>query len=302
MRMDWKLKLKIAINKIRPAVGVSLLYYRVYKRLPRLKNPRLFNEKLQWLKLHVYGKDPQYTVCADKYKVREYLIDRGLGDLLVPLLGVYERPEDIDFNALPNRFVLKWNFGSGYNVICNDKSQLDWAVTVRQLREWGADKDYAWRSYEMQYRDIPRRIVCEKNMSFGEQCIMDYKFHCFGGKVLIGFAQWRFADGRILTYSFDKQAQYTPHEFSAGRHIQLEMPESDFSQEEVKAMMDIAEKLAAPFPYVRVDLYNIGGKIYFGEYTFSDGGGFDKKVPEADKKMGDMLDLGAYKKSSTSVR
>ena len=165
--MGLKQKLKIAINRLSPALGVSLLYYRQYKRFPRLRNPQLWSEKLQWLKLHVYGKDPVYTVCADKYRVREYLKERGFENLLIPLIGVYERPEDIDFNALPERFVLKWNFGSGYNVICNSKLDLDWEATARQLKEWGRDKDYAWRSYEMQYRDITSFSVSKVRCCWG---------------------------------------------------------------------------------------------------------------------------------------
>lgn len=292
--MGWRQNLKVMVNKVCPALGLSWLYYRQYKRFPRLRNPRLFNEKLQWLKLHVYGKDPVYTVCADKYRVREYLTERGFGDLLIPLIGVYEHPEDIDFDALPDRFVLKWNFGSGYNIICNDKSKLDVEATVRKLREWGQDRNYAWRSYEMQYRDIPRRIVCEENIAPIGEIVKDYKFQCFDGKVLVGFINWRRGDGSLCTFSFDRQVLYTPHEFSVERHIQIETPEEGFKGDKVKALMRVAEKLAEPFPYVRVDLYSVGGKICFGEYTFCDGGGFDRKVHEADVAMGAALDLKAY--------
>ncbi|MBB1540794.1 MAG: glycosyl transferase [Bacteroidia bacterium] len=292
--MGLKQKLKIAINRLSPALGVSLLYFRQYKRFPRLRNPQLFNEKLQWLKLHVYGKDPVYTVCADKYKVREFLAERGFGDLLIPLLGVYERPEDIDFDSLPERFVLKWNFGSGYNVICNSKRELDWEATVRQLKEWGQDKDYAWRSYEMQYRDIPRRIVCEENMAFGGKRLLDYKFQCFNGEMLIGFVKKGLENGVVHWYSFDRQLRHRPHEFSAEGSVQLENPEEFFDRERILSMISIAEKLAEPFPYVRVDLYSVGEKIYFGEYTFCDGGGFDRKVRDADVAMGAALNLKAY--------
>lgn len=292
--MGWRQNLKVMVNKVCPALGLSWLYYRQYKRFPRLRNPRLFNEKLQWLKLHVYGKDPVYTVCADKYRVREYLTERGFGDLLIPLIGVYEHPEDIDFDALPDRFVLKWNFGSGYNIICNDKRKLDVEATVRKLREWGQDRNYAWRSYEMQYRDIPRRIVCEENMTFGGKRLLDYKFQCFNGKMLIGFVKKGLENGAVHWYSFDRQLRHCPHEFSAGASVQLESPEEFFDRERVQLMIRVAEKLAEPFPYVRVDLYSVGEKIYFGEYTFCDGGGFDRKVHEADVAMGAALDLKAY--------
>lgn len=295
--MGWRQNLKVMVNKVCPALGVSLLYYKQYKRFPRLRNPRLFNEKLQWLKLHVYGKDPVYTVCADKYKVREYLTERGFGDLLIPLIGVYERPEDIDFDALPDRFVLKWNFGSGYNIICNDKSKLDVEATVRKLREWGKDKNYAWKSYEMQYRDIPRRIVCEVNISQdGQHLVEDYKFQCFKGKVALGLVNWRFEDGRMHTYAFDRNMKRLVHDLSTDRHVQVEIPDVPLEGEKIDRLIDMAEKLSVQFPYVRVDLYYVREKIYFGEYTFSDGGGFDRKGDEADDLMSKALDINAYRK------
>lgn len=297
--MGLKQKLKIAINRLSPALGVSLLYFRQYKRFPRLRNPQLFNEKLQWLKLHVYGKDPVYTVCADKYKVREFLAERGFGDLLIPLLGVYERPEDIDFDSLPERFVLKWNFGSGYNIICNDKSKLDVEATVRQLREWGKDKSYAWKSYEMQYRDITRRIVCEENIAPRGELVRDYKFQCFGHRVVLGLINWRFEDGRIHTYAFDRQMNHLVHDLTTERHVQIAEPETPFDNGEIERLIAVAEKLSTPFPYVRVDLYCVRGKIYFGEYTFSDGGGFDRKGPEAEALMEAALDLSEYRAALT---
>lgn len=288
-------RLRIAINKINPALGVSLLYFKQYKRFPNLRQPKLYNEKLQWLKLHVYGHDPLYTICADKYKVREYLNERGFGELLIPLIGVYDRPEDIDFDSLPRRFVLKWNFGCGYNIICNDKSELDPEATVRQLREWGRDKDYHWVSYEMQYRDVPRRIVCEANIAPEGERLLNYKFHCYKGSVLVGFTTEFHADGRISHYSFDKNLDPVPNERASRRHAELAEPSVGFDRQSVAGLIEKAESLAEPFPYVRVDLYSVGGRIYFGEFTFTDGGGFDRREPEADVKMGAALDLDAYR-------
>ena len=292
--MGLKQKLKIAINRLSPALGVSLLYYRQYKRFPRLRNPQLWSEKLQWLKLHVYGKDPVYTVCADKYRVREYLKERGFENLLIPLIGVYERPEDIDFNALPERFVLKWNFGSGYNVICNSKLDLDWEATVRQLKEWGRDKDYAWRSYEMQYRDIPHRIVCEENIAPWGKGLVDYKFQCFKGKVLLGTMYTHLPNETQEIYSFGSDLKYYAYEETKEGLIQLSSEPNYFDRSLVINLVKCAEELASAFHFVRVDLYSVDGRVYFGEFTFTGGGGFDRELHKADVELGAALDLNAY--------
>lgn len=292
--MGLKQKLKIAINRLSPALGVSLLYYRQYKRFPRLRNPQFWSEKLQWLKLHVYGKDPVYTVCADKYRVREYLKERGFENLLIPLIGVYERPEDIDFNALPERFVLKWNFGSGYNVICNSKLDLDWEATVRQLKEWGRDKDYAWRSYEMQYRDIPHRIVCEENIAPWGKGLVDYKFQCFKGKVLLGTMYTHLPNETQEIYSFGSDLKYYAYEETKEGLIQLSSEPNYFDRSLVINLVKCAEELASAFHFVRVDLYSVDGRVYFGEFTFTGGGGFDRKLHKADVELGAALDLNAY--------
>lgn len=292
--MDIKQKIRIFINKNFPKLGVSLLYFKQYKKFPNLCNPKTFNEKIQYLKLFVYGENPLYCECSDKYRVRHFIKNLGYEKFLIPIIGVYKSPQEIDFNALPDRFVLKWNFGNGFNIICNDKKKLDIEKTIKQLEEWSKVKSELI-SCEYQYRDIPKLIICEENIALSDKSPIDYKFHCFKGECKLGFTIEGRETGVLSFYSFDKGINHIGYEISTKKYQHLETPPMDFDKNVAKKLLEIAEILSIPFQYVRVDLFFQDGKIYFGEYTFSDGGGFDKKTPEADKLLGDALDLDTYK-------
>lgn len=146
-----------------------------------LAEPKTFNEKLQWLKL--YNRKPEYTVMVDKYKVREYIAQMIGEEYLIPLLGVWDDPEDIDFDALPNRFVLKCNHNSGLGMcICKDKSKLDITKVKAELRK-GLQQNYYLSSREWPYKDVPRKIIAEKYMEDASGDLKDYKFYCFNGEM-----------------------------------------------------------------------------------------------------------------------
>lgn len=143
-----------------------------------LKNPKTFNEKIQWLKLHDYPNNQLVINGADKYKVREYVKKKGLGDILVPLLRHWDRPEDIDWEKLPDKFVLKCNHGCAYNILCNNKNAFDKDDAIKKIKKW-MKEDFGAFNIETHYSKIKPHITCEK---FLGDCIVDYKFFCFNGK------------------------------------------------------------------------------------------------------------------------
>lgn len=251
-----------------------------------LQNPQTFNEKLQWLKL--YNRKPEYTVMVDKYKVREYIAQELGEEYLIPLLGVWDNPDEIDFDALPNQFVLKCNHNSGLGMcICKDKSELDISKVKVELRK-GLKQDYYLTGREWPYKDVPRKIIAEKYMEDVSGDLKDYKFYCFNGEmkfVMINFD--RNTSRPTRADYFDRDFNWL--DFTWGYSHAEVHPKKP---EQFEKMVAIVEKLAKGLPHIRVDLYDCNGKIYFGELTFFDGSGFDKIEPlEWDYKIGKLLKL-----------
>lgn len=237
-----------------------------------LENPRTFNEKLQWIKL--YDRRPEYTMMVDKYLVREHISQTVGEKYLIPLLGVWEHPEDIDFDALPDQFALKCNHNSGLGMcICKDKSKLNIADVVRELKK-GMAQDYYLSSREWPYKDVPRRIIAEKYMvdDSGTE-LRDYKVMCFGGEPkLIQYHIGRFGDHTQDFYD----AQWNKLEITQGLPLSEVVLEKPVFLEE---MLDLSRKLSAGMPQVRVDWYYVQGQLYFGELTFFDAAGYDEFEP-----------------------
>ena len=265
-----------------------------------LDNPKTFNEKLQWLKL--YNRKPEYTMMVDKYKVREY-IARKLGEeYLIPLLGVWDSPDDIDFSKLPNQFVLKCNHNSGLGMyICKDKKKLTLKDIndIRRNLAKGLAQDYYLMGREWPYRDVQRKIICEKYMEDSSvenqktRCnvgkLTDYKFFCFDGYVdCVMVCLDRFSS-ETKFYFFDrdwnlKRLNIRGKEASEG--FTLPKPEC------MDAMFDVAATLSRGLPFARIDLYQSNGCIYFGEITFFPDSGFDANIlREADEYWGSLLTL-----------
>jgi hypothetical protein len=173
-------KCQVLAHKVVSNEAMSKFYFKIvlHKKL-NLENPQTFNEKIQWMKLYYYPKNPLVVNGSDKYAVREYIEKKGYGDKLVPLLGVWDTAEDINWDKLPDRFVLKCNHGCAYNIVVSDKSKLDKAATVKQLNEW-LKEDFGAFNIELHYSAIKHhRITCEEFL--GEN-ITDYKFFCFNGE------------------------------------------------------------------------------------------------------------------------
>lgn len=274
-----------------------------------LKDPKDFNEKIQWLK--IYSDITLWTDLADKFKVREYIKCCGLSDILVTLYGVWEQAEDIDFNLLPDRFVLKTNNSCGRVILVKDKSQLDIDETRELLNRWVKEKK-GLISFEPHYWNIERRIIAEELLQDNStkvfsSSLIDYKFWCINGEpfiIMILYDRNTMTIGsmeednssHVRASVYDLAWNLRP-EIIAGplaNDMPLEIPKPKCF-EEMKAICRILSK---PFPQVRVDLYEVNNIVYFGELTFTPGGGMDYFTPEYFMEMGHKMDLSTVKRRS----
>lgn len=252
-----------------------------------LSNPQTFNEKLQWLKLH--DRKPSYTTMVDKYAVKEYVACIIGEEHIIPTLGVWNKAEDIDFDSLPNQFVLKCTHDSAGLVICRDKSTLDIKAAKKKLKK-RLKRNFYYKYREWPYKDVPPRIIAEKYMedSRGKGDLTDYKLFYFSGELkAIMVVQDRFSkDGAARDY-------YTPdwkhYDFTRGNP---NAPMLSPRPPELDKLVEIGSKLAGDCLHIRVDLYVIDHKIYFGELTYYDYAGFKPFHPEKyDYEFGSFIKL-----------
>lgn len=277
------------------------MQYRLHmgKKL-NLENPVTFNEKLQWLKL--YNRKPEYTVMVDKVKAKEYVANIIGEEYIIPTLGVWDDPDDIDFDALPNQFVLKCNHNSGTGMcICRDKSKLDIPKVKAELRK-GLKENYFLHGREWPYKNVPRKILAEKFMvdeemhtqaiSRGEiEDLLDYKFFCFNGEPkYCQVISDRSTDEKIDFYDMDWNrivglvglVGLSDHIHNSDKD--LPCPSS------YKEMQAFAKKLSKDIPFSRIDFYEINHQPYFGEITFFPASGFGSFRPdEWNERMGEMI-------------
>lgn len=264
------------------------------KRL-NLRNPKGFNEKLNWLK--IYNRDPRYIILADKYRVREW-VSKTIGEeYLVPLIAVFDSADEIDFDLLPNRFVLKCNHNSGEGMcICRDKSKIDKDLVKKRL-DTELKKDYSFESREWSYKHIAPKVLCEE-LLVGEKIdeflstIINYKFYCFNGEPKFLYVAIDNTDdgkkGRTKLNMKDLNWEMPPFYRTDHASIKYEIKKPEVFDQ----MVTICKKLSANIPFVRVDLYCIKEKIFFSEMTFYPGGGFALFSPsEWEDKIGDWLIL-----------
>lgn len=270
-----------------PKAYLGLKYLVVFKRPINWKRPETFSEKLQWIKL--YGCKPEYGKMADKVLAKEYVSEIIGEEYIIPTLGKWKSFDAIDFDTLPNRFVLKCNHDSGTAVICRDKSTFNQADAGKILSK-ALKRDYYKVFKETPYKDIKRMIFAEKFIQderAGE--LLDYKFFCFDGKAEILKIDFGRAENNHHANYYDLEMNLLPF----GLSTSYPMPEKHFSKpENFSEMIRIAEKLSEGIPFVRVDLYNVSGRIYFGELTFFPGSGLTPYTDvEADKLLGSRLHL-----------
>lgn len=264
-------------------------YFLLMRKKLNLKNPQTFNEKLQWLKL--YDRKPEYTKMVDKYEVKKY-VARIIGEeYVIPSLGVWDRVEDIEWEKLPNQFVLKCTHDSGGLVICKEKESLDIEGAKCKLRK-ALKTDYYIGSREWPYKNVKPRIIAEQYMEDETGELRDYKFFCFDGDVKALFiASDRTKDVETKFDFFDENFNHLP--FTNG-HPNADVPPSKPIC--FKEMKKLASVLSKGIPQVRVDFYEIRGKVYFGEMTFFHWSGMTPFVPEEwDYKFGSWINLSKNK-------
>lgn len=262
-------------------------YYLNHSRPINLENPQRYTEKLQWLKL--YYRNPLWTKMVDKYAVKQIVSELAGSQYVAPVLGVWKHAEDIEWDSLPNQFVLKTNHDSGNNgvFIVKDKSQINKSRITRRIKR-SLKRDTSKSGREWPYRDVPRCVFAEQYLEDATGELRDYKFFCFNGEVKYLFiATERQSGGEVKFDYFDADFH---HLDIVQRHPmsdkQIEKP-AMFEQ-----MKELAAKLSKGIPEVRVDLYEVDGQIYFGEYTFFHHGGIAPFHPDKwDFIWGDLIQL-----------
>lgn len=285
-------KLAYAVMKLRvvrllpDATYLKMRYYFALGKKLNLDAPKTYNEKLQWLKLH--DRKDIYTTLVDKNDVKKYVADVIGKEYVIPTLGVYNKFDEIDFDKLPKQFVIKCTHDSGGLVICKDKNKLDKKEAKKKINRC-LKRKYYYHGREWPYKNVKPRIIVEKYMEDkkdGE--LRDYKMFCFGGRFKVMFiATNRQGDGETYFDFFDRDFNHLP--FTNGHPNAPTLPHKPRN---FKKMIELAEKLSKGMPQVRVDFYDVNGKVYFGEMTFSHWSGLKPFEPEVwDRKMGDLIDL-----------
>ena len=279
-------------KKIPDKTFVSLQYQGKMKEKLDLSNPKAFNAKLQWIKL--FDRNPEYTMMVDKALAKEYVANKLSEEYIVPTYGVWDSFDEIDFDNLPNKFVLKCTHDSGGLVICRDKSALDMEEARKKI-EHCLTQEYFYNNREWPYKDVKPRILAEEYLDMPDG-IIDYKFYCFNGEpkylyISQGLEDHSTARISFLTMDFERapfnRSDYKPFE---------NIPQKPVNFEKMK---EIARELSKNIPFVRVDLYEVDKKIYFSELTFTPCAGHMPFSPkEYDYKLGEELVLPIEKKTT----
>ena len=266
---------------------LKMLYKLKMNTSLNLENPKTFNEKLQWLK--IYDRKEIYTTMVDKYKVKDYIANMIGEEYIIPTLGVYDKFSNIDFSKLPNQFVIKCTHDSGGLVICRDKKQFNQNEAQKKLNQ-SMKKNFFHNNREWPYKNVEPKIIIEKYMQNEQDTsLSDYKFYCFNGNVkylYISMGLENHQTARIAFFDTD----FKPAGFGRSDYQTFDsIPNKPKNYERMK---ELAEKLSQNNPFMRVDFYEINGKIYFSELTLYPCGGFMPFQPkEWDYKLGKLLTL-----------
>jgi len=287
---DSRLKILRMMRKIPDAPMIRLQYRIKTGNRLNLKNPKRYTEKLQWYKLNY--RTALMTRCSDKYTVRSYIEEKGFGQMLNPIYAVYEAPEDIQWESLPDSFALKCSQGSGLNYFVMNKAEEDPDALLQMMRSWFEDDSYSY-GREWCYKDCKPRILVERLIPRNENNdLPDYKFFCFDGKVFCLYTMIDYTDNHDngkLGF-FDRDFNQMPYHRLDFKPITEPIPKPTCFDE----MVSVAEALAKDFPHVRVDFYDVNGQVVFGELTFYNASGYTKFTPdEFDFIMGEQFKLPA---------
>lgn len=273
------------LYSINPSMELQLMFRLKQGYKLDLNNPKTYNEKINWQKL--YYKNDLFSVCSDKYHVRDFVEKKGCADILNTLIWEGFDAQNIPFKELPNQFVLKTTHGSGFNIICTDKEKINEEKVKKQMNKWLKTKFL--KCYGESWYGVKKpRIIIEKYIDNNGKGLFDYKFFCFDGEPYYVYVDtWKDGKHHINMYDAD---------FHLREDVSLGYP-TDFSSNIVKPdhyeeMLQIARRLSAGFPHVRIDLYDTDGGVIFGEMTFSKGAGFDRINPyEFDLEMGKHFNI-----------
>ena len=252
-----------------------------------LDNPKTFSEKMQWLKL--YDRNPEYTKMVDKAEAKKYVASIIGEEHIIPTIGVYNSFDEINFDKLPNEFVMKATHSSGDIYICKDKNKINYEELKNMVNKW-LNKKYYTITKEWPYKNVKPKVIIEKNMTTENQKeLIDYKFFCFNGKPKLMQISEGTSNHKTTKVGFTNM-EYKKTKLHREDYKQLEnLPQKPNNFEK---MQELAKKLSSNIPFVRVDFYDIENQIYFGELTFYPGGGYIPFEPkEYDKILGDMLQL-----------
>lgn len=282
----YRRKMQVIAHKILSDEFMSKIYFKIMlKEKLNLQNPKTFNEKLQWLKLNYYPNNDLVINCTDKYAVREYIKEKGYEDKLVPLLGVWNNAEKINWHDLPEKFILKCNHGCAYNLICDNKEKFDKDKAVKKLNTW-LKEDFGAFNIELHYSKIKEhKIICEEYL--GEN-LVDYKFFCFNG-----IPKYLYVSSDLM---HDRQAKIGFFNLD-GTKMNLER--NDYAKidkiefpEFYNEMIEMTKKLCKDFYFVRVDFFVTKDKYYFAELTFTPSACMMPFNPkEMDLEWGEMLNI-----------
>lgn len=265
---------------------IRRMYFNRIQKYPDLKNPLGFSEKLQWLKL--YYRNDLMPILADKFEVRNYLEERGYGFLLNDIYAVYDNVESFNPKSLPNQFVLKATHASGWNLIVKDKSKINWFIWKKHMKYW-LSHNIAWMGKEWHYAEMTPRIVCEKYLEDDSGGLIDYKIFCFNGtpKYLQLNVNRGKKDYVLNLYDLNWNLMpFSDRDIPQNPNYKVKIP-LQFDE-----MIRLSKELSKDIPFVRIDFYEVNGKIYFGEFTFFPGSGNVDITPlEWDKRVGEWLKL-----------
>lgn len=279
------------LTRISPRLNTYRRYYHAYHKFPDLKNPRTFDEKLLWLKLNRYGTDLLVRQCADKWAVRRFVEERGCKEILNDLIGVYDTEEQIDWQGLPQQFVMKMNVGCGYNLVCTDKSKLNIEEARDKVKKWEKEYPSFWLKFsELQYKDVPGKILCERFITSDDGLLpADYKLFCFDGEAKYVMLCTKRETGHPEFYFFDrdrKLVRLNKRGLAAPDDLTVDFPPA-YDQ-----LFCYAEKLSKGFPFVRADFYIERDRIIFGELTFTPCTGIDDNIPpEQNSFIGSLIKI-----------
>lgn len=284
---------RIILSIIPSKLFISFRYFLCYRKFPNINTGKTFDEKM--LKYILYYRDDRMKILADKFTARKYISDKGFGNTLNEVYGVYDNFDEIDFEALPEQFVLKTNHACGFNLVVRDKSQLDLKKARKLFNHW-MRMNFYYYAREWVYKDIKRKIICEKyliNEEYGE--LVDYKISCYHGKVRTIYAMYdRYSKDGWLLEPYDPEWNLLDYDNNT---VFMYIGDRNIPKPEcLDEMITFAEYISKDFPFVRMDVYSVDNKVIFGEATFFPSGGLTVRCDcRANDEFGSWINLNIEK-------